>query len=666
MEINFIYKGKNHIISCNTSDKFKDVCENFVKKNSLNIDNILFINNGTKINLDLDLYVEEEFSEKIHHNKKKNKVDVFVFDESPFKIKFLDKNGTVILDVKENDKMKDILKKYASKDKKKLSNIFFLYNGESYTYKTIGNKTVFTLANQLDKTSKVMSITVNEYELNPQDNKAYQNSISIVNKLDLNISINEGLNRNIMRRKNCFRFNAKIKFFIKNFIILIIQYISIFLFTYFGFFYKINETILKIDLNMILKIISIIIIILIIISIFIKILPKYKKNRAMIIFHILYPFIITYYSFLASKYLDYYYILMGLSFITTDILSLGITSIIFKKDAIINFFITALILNIVGLIIVSKFFIPNSHIIIFSCFIFSIFILYILWIYTSKKLCKLDEYFYSTLIFNYGIFLGTFYSIWYIAKKIYSFLKNRQNHFDFNNPTTKIYTILFFQYHLIIISVWIGFYFKLNEFIQKNFSVFHWLFWPQTFLILIMCIIFISSIENPSNDKCWYFYHIIYIPIMISYYFSISYFIDVDYILSFLYIIFFDLLSILLVIFLFQTNHLGFMLLTFFITNTSLLILFHFYWFKNIVSTLYILSILAFLIIIYLIITSNISKKFYGNCINFSVILFNYTFFGLIFAISFGVIFLSICLLYIFLSCIKNIICSDKGKYYNP
>ena len=101
---------------------------------------------------------------------------------------------------------------------------------------------------------------------------------------------------------------------------------------------------------------------------------------------------------------------------------------------------------------------------------------------------------------------------------------------------------------------------------QKNFSVFHLLFWPQTFLILIMCIIFISSIENPSNDKSWYFYHIIYIPIMISYYFSISYFIDVDYILSFLYLIFFDLLSILLVIFLFQTNHLGFMLLTFFIT----------------------------------------------------------------------------------------------------
>ena len=62
IEIQFIFKNKKHIIKCENSDKIRDICENFAKEVSLDIDNLIFFDNGIKLNLEMDLYVEQQFN----------------------------------------------------------------------------------------------------------------------------------------------------------------------------------------------------------------------------------------------------------------------------------------------------------------------------------------------------------------------------------------------------------------------------------------------------------------------------------------------------------------------------------------------------------------------------------------------------------------------------
>ena len=119
MEIKFNYKNKSQIIKCNLTDLIKDVCENFANKNSLDIDNLLFVNEGKTINLNSGFYVEQQFkffSDK--KQKKLRKAELLVIQKARFLVTFTEATETFPLEVNENDKMKNIFERYALLKKK--------------------------------------------------------------------------------------------------------------------------------------------------------------------------------------------------------------------------------------------------------------------------------------------------------------------------------------------------------------------------------------------------------------------------------------------------------------------------------------------------------------------------------------------------------------------
>lgn len=70
IQINFKYNKKKNIIKCQKSDLFKNVCENFTKKLSLDIDNIFFIYQAEEINTELDSSIEQIFEQEVKRKKK--------------------------------------------------------------------------------------------------------------------------------------------------------------------------------------------------------------------------------------------------------------------------------------------------------------------------------------------------------------------------------------------------------------------------------------------------------------------------------------------------------------------------------------------------------------------------------------------------------------------
>ena len=60
-EINFIYKGQEHIIQYDNSTTVKTAFEEFVKKNALKLEDLIFFHNNIKVNLNTNFYKERQF-----------------------------------------------------------------------------------------------------------------------------------------------------------------------------------------------------------------------------------------------------------------------------------------------------------------------------------------------------------------------------------------------------------------------------------------------------------------------------------------------------------------------------------------------------------------------------------------------------------------------------
>ena len=93
---------------------------------------------------------------------------------------------------------------------------------------------------------------------------------------------------------------------------------------------------------------------------------------------------------------------------------------------------------------------------------------YIFWIFLVNKKRKFDEYFYSSLIFNYGIFFALSKGIIYSFGHIGKYIKQRINDNNDNLLNKKrfylnIFIILITQYAFIIFFSIIGFKYILNE-----------------------------------------------------------------------------------------------------------------------------------------------------------------------------------------------------------
>jgi len=112
-EIIFKYNNQIFPIKCNLDDKIKDVCKIFAEKNSLEIDNLIFINQNKQINFKLDLFVEQEFNLSNNQQNQILKTEELLVYENPYFIKLTcDDYPDYIIKVTLKAKMKDILDKY--------------------------------------------------------------------------------------------------------------------------------------------------------------------------------------------------------------------------------------------------------------------------------------------------------------------------------------------------------------------------------------------------------------------------------------------------------------------------------------------------------------------------------------------------------------------------
>ena len=572
-------------------------------------------------------------------------------DNKPFKIKF---NETII-EAKGTDLMKDIINKYSLIKNIDISNNIFLYNGSFIYYEELGNKTVNEIADSGDKSKKSMCISVTERSNSINEGKSYEEMLIDENdkiiKPDNEDSENE-INKYLSEYKKNKRekhenldtsFYNKKKFYTYNFLIMLIQYIVVSISTFIATSYKIHEIIVNKDrllLNVFIFVITFIIVVTFLI-IFYKLI-KDKTSKFILFMNIIFPIIEIYYSLFLSAYIESNYIFSGLIIIWIEIISLLIYIIFFKKYQVLFFGIFVSSISLVSLIICSylliKALLPIIFVSIFWLFTIGYFIL---WLILSLRYCKIDEYSYSVLLFNYGIFIGLIL----LMKSIFYIIYERIRYVISENIKIHIYLVLFAQYTLIIIFVGIGFSAEWTNDMKNDELTFYLFIGITGFIHIISCnpitIYYLMEYYDDSSiviNVIYIIIHVLFIPIMIIYYYIISSYIDEKYILIFMLIIFFNLLGIIIFMLIFRTDHFLLIFVFCLIMNIATVIPFHFFYLKD-DSAIINLSIITFCIDIYLTVLSLITKKFFAQEYLTSIFLFDNSLFYVITGIIGFIIF---------------------------
>ena len=526
------YDKEERLIDYDQSSVFDEEEEKKIKEKSEIVSNIL---TNPNLNNTKSVYNEEE-KKKI---KEKSEIDILnnyninnsninnQIKENPFHIIFFSEGFPYPLKVEETDKLKDIFKKYVHEVKKNLKQINFIYNGKIYTDKSIKNETVNNIVTDNDKKERVMHITVATLKKNEQKNS--------------NNNKNKSLLIPFCKKKHENREKSVEElFYTKNFIILIIQYSIILLIDIFGFAFKFNDPLISYE-PIIVRYIPLFIIVII----FIIFTKNFRNSMiATIIFIILFPIMMIIYTLMLSELIESKYIITGISLIFIYIISLRIHFLIFKNprySRLVFLLLSVAVPSFVAFLLFAFIWIKDS-LGIFIIFVFWVatIIYYMLWIFISFKSCRLHEYFYSVLIFDYGILLGFPYII------INFMIDYMKIHRIF-----RIFFILLYQYLIIDMIVWIyvsrskTYQDKYNE--KKAFNE-AWLYTlcfdsPLAFICYMVFIVdYIKDGIECLRKGFWQLFLILYVPIMILGYILLEFIIKEDYIYCFIFEIFFILL----------------------------------------------------------------------------------------------------------------------------
>ena len=158
IEIIFKYKNQYFKIEYNEPRKLKEIFEEFADSHSLEKDKTFLIYNGQQVNLNTDMFVEEQFN--LLKKKNKKRLVFLVCEETPFQMIFISPQKKVILKVELTEKMKDVLERLSLKAGINLENILYNYSAKVFTYKEFKNKTVNDVITPLDRKEKLMSISI--------------------------------------------------------------------------------------------------------------------------------------------------------------------------------------------------------------------------------------------------------------------------------------------------------------------------------------------------------------------------------------------------------------------------------------------------------------------------------------------------------------------------
>ena len=649
IEIIFRYNEQDYDMEYDGLKKLKDLFEEFAKKQSLVEEEIFLLYNNTRVNLETSLPIEEQFD--LLNLKTKKRLIFFVFRETPYQIIFQFPQKTTIIEVKLNEPMKDVIVRYASKARIKLDGIYFIYSANRFDYESIENKTVGDMISNIDKNDKLMSVSVNNERAQTIDIiKVEEEPPESINNIDEKDKDDNSKEEKLIKGKEEFEENdleltdisQKKEFYLNNFFILLMQYAFIILLTEVGFDYKFNEILIDFNTSLLAKYL-LGIVFFFLLAYIVACLPKYKTKRYMIIFHVFYPIFIIYFGYLFSSFIDQKYIIIGLSLIVIQIFSL-LFNITFKILKIKYICLFSSISSLIGLVFFSytniKSFYPILYISIFWL-ISNIY--YILWIVLTDKVCKFDEYFYSSLIFDYGIFLGLSKGILYVIELMFKNTNERNNEANENNEELqekKIFylynfIILFIYFSLVIIVTIVGFDYKLNKILIEYNASLEIKYIPFLAFIFLSSII-IACLYNNKNSKWLIIFHVFYHPFIIYYSFLLSSFIDTKYIIIGLCLIEIQIFSLLFNILLKKFELKYFIFFSFFFCFMGLGIC-SFFWIKSILPILLMAIFTLVSNIIYICTIYIIDKYCNSDEIIYSTLIFNYSIFLAIVFFLYGI-----------------------------
>ena len=461
IEINFKFKGKDNVIQSSTTRLFKDVCEEFAKKAKVDLDYLIFIYNGEKINLEMEYYVGQQFNLEFESDNKR--VDILVYQEIPFSVIFKYQGIDYIVGAKETEKMKDIFEKFERKANISLVNVFMTYNGNNISDEEGKKKTLSQVINKDDRARKAMVILVYDFERNSiksEDNiKIYnpepQNddnvndnnpNVPLINEVD-NIdndnnsnthSINEVQEVNLENNSrnensNCF---FKILENLRPVYIILIQIGIITLFVgvgcYLGVheYLKNNRLFMKVIASVFLGIGAIMCIPLVIIYRFLK---REFESKWWCIYYIIYIPLIIIIDYLVASVLfivngvDYKILLVCLLIRAFDLIP-----VIILKGSKIKLFILLILISTVIIAVPFAIFWENKFIRLLLIMFPTYYVIYLGIVYHySHGLFSFYNDKMSVLMYDYGFFSFTvysfmmlFYPLYWFSKKCVEFFKN--------------------------------------------------------------------------------------------------------------------------------------------------------------------------------------------------------------------------------------------------
>ena len=426
-------------------------------------------------------------------------------------------------------------------------------------------------------------------------------------------------------------------FYLKNFIILFIQYVIILISTILLFFYGINEKLINWDVSLAIKYTPFLVFIFAI-TIIILILWNNKKKEFLITFLLFFPPFIIYHCLLLSEYIDSKYIIIGLILVGGELLSL-LFNILLKKFEIKYFILFSSIVSFIGLLFISIFWLKSLFPILFvSIFWLVSNALYISLLITINKICKLDEYYFSSLVFNYSIILGLAFLTLYAALYIYNLIKSRINDIDDENNILKqfyfkIFITLFIEYAFILISTILLFFFGVNEKLIKSDASIYVKYIPFLgFMFLLTIIIyFCVFVYEKITVNYLIIFSIFYPPFIIYYSLLLSEHIDSEYIIIGLIIVGAEILSLLLNMF-FKKFKIQYFILFPSILSCIALLFISIFWLKSWFPILYvsIFWLVSNIIYILLIFTINKICELVDDEYFYFILFFNYGIFLLL------------------------------------
>jgi hypothetical protein len=155
IKLTFRFKGENEIIECEKTSNLREVCADFAKKKSLDLEELNFNYYDSEINIDSNLSVEKELCLENELTEENKQYEINVFLKSPFQVIF----GDISIKCKRTELMKNIFDKYSKQENIDLSRYDYLYNSYPINISELGYKSVYDIANNTDKMRNVMCIT---------------------------------------------------------------------------------------------------------------------------------------------------------------------------------------------------------------------------------------------------------------------------------------------------------------------------------------------------------------------------------------------------------------------------------------------------------------------------------------------------------------------------